>query len=1053
MAMSDPSNRPPFLHPPGSVLMRSPLALKNAQMFGFWVEGRLAALQSSLDETLNRCTQNKMRFKVLTPYVMLTFTKVAHASSQFPEDAEKGWGQETDIVTWVIVGEVMAGTDAISHVYFYPMHIWVNDAMALINGRELFGYPKYECTYAMPSSVDEPLAFSLAAKGFQSFAASTEMALRPLLEVNGRGAPRGIGSWRQRLEEMLTFLRSLPGFWQFGDAAWAQLIDMLRSPKVDQLFLKQFPDSSGERAVYQAIVTAPAVVQKVHSVHLFDDAAELNLHAFDSFPLDRTLGWRLGVQPALMPFAMGFDFVVGAGTEIVDNSVVRKKKIAILGGGVGAMSAAFWLTNQPDWKSRYEIDLYQMGWRLGGKGASGRNADIHERIEEHGLHVWFGFYDNAFDTIQQTYAELGRPAGTPLATWQDAFKPQHFISLAESLALPGPDTRTGPWAMWNINVPPKPGHPGKHSKKIDVWSALSTLLAWIRQGISSIRTHYVTDPSQHVMVPEANGDYAPWLHRLAAAVEHHASHLANDVHHAIAALKRFVAQIPDAVDQRDGDHLALLRDALRGLQAWIGRLATKALERNDALRRLFIMVDLGITCGIGVLEDGVLKKGFEAINDIDFYAWLIKHGANKRWTVYSAPVRCFYDLVFAYEDGEFSRPNIEAGTMLRGMMKVTMCYHGGIMYKMQAGMGDAVFAPMYEVLGRRGVRFHFFNKVLSLAPGVADSAPVVDRIELQEQVKCIAPYEPLRAVQGLDCWPSQPRYEFIDPSQAALLEDHGINLESHWSTWPQVYEAAFGQALPQRTLRRGIDFDLVVFGLSVGSLSDVAAPLLPVSPGLAACSKALKTVATQAYQVWCNKSLDQLGWTARSRFAQQPVLSAFSEPFDTWAPMDELIERERWPADGGPRSLAYFCSALPVAAYPPSSDAGFPAAIAAQTKQNAIAQLEQRIGTLWPNAVTPTGFDWSVLIDLNNGTGAARFDGQYWRGNVDPSERYVLSVVNSSQYRLRADQSGFGNLFLAGDWLKTGLDAGCVEAATMGGMQAARAIGGYPAVIRGEGGF
>lgn len=1022
-------------------------------MFGFWVEGTLTALQSSLDQTLNRCTQNKMQFKVLTPYVMLTFTNVAHASSQFPADAAKGWGQETDVVTWVIVGEVATGTSQINRVYFYPMHIWVNDAMALINGRELFGYPKYECTYTMPSSVDEPLAFTLAAKGFHPFSPGTAMALRPLLELNGRGAPRPIGSWVQRLEEMLTFMRSLPGFWQFGEAAWAQLLDMLRSPRVDQLFLKQFPDSSGERAVYQAIVTAPAVVQKVYSVHQFDDTAELNLHAFDSFPLDRSLGWRLGAQPALMPFAMSFDFVVGAGRELVDNSVVRKQKIAILGGGVGAMTAAFWITNQPDWSNRYEIDLYQMGWRLGGKGASGRNAEIGERIEEHGLHVWFGFYDNAFDTIQQTYAELGRPAGTPLATWQDAFKPQYFISLAESLGSPGPDTRSGPWAMWNVNVPPKPGQPGKHSQSISLWSALSTLLAWVRQGISNIRTHSAIDPSQHVVARDANGEYASWLHRLAAAVEHHVAHLAQDVKHAIAALKTFVADLPEAIEQRDGDHLALLRDVLRGLQAWIGGLPTRTLEKNDALRRLFIMVDLGITCGIGVLEDGVLKKGFEAINDIDFYAWLTKHGANKRWTVYSAPVRCFYDLVFAYEDGDFSKPNIEAGTMLRGMMKVTMCYHDGIMFKMQAGMGDAVFAPMYEVLKRRGVRFHFFNKVLSLTPGSADGAPVVDGIELQQQVRSTTPYEPLRPVHGLDCWPSKPRHEFIDPAQAALLKQHDINLESHWSPWPQVYEAAFGQALPQRTLRRGVDFDLVVYGLSVGSLADVAAPLLPISPGLAACSKALKTVATQAYQVWCNKDFAQLGWTARSRSAQNPVLSAFSEPFDTWAPMDELIEREHWPAGHEPRSLSYFCSAMPVTSYPPSTDAGFPAAIAAQAKQNAIAQLEQRIGALWPNAVTPTGFDWSVLVDLQNGTGAARFDGQYWRGNVDPSERYVLSVVGSSRYRLRADQSGFGNLFLAGDWLKTGLDAGCVEAATMGGMQAARAICGYPAVIRGEGGF
>jgi len=77
-------------------------------------------------------------------------------------------------------------------------------------------------------------------------------------------------------------------------------------------------------------------------------------------------------------------------------------------------------------------------------------------------------------------------------------------------------------------------------------------------------------------------------------------------------------------------------------------------------------------------------------------------------------------------------------------------------------------------------------------------------------------------------------------------------------------------------------------------------------------------------------------------------------------------------------------------------------------------------------------------------------DRQYWRANVDPSERYVLSVAGSSAHRIRADGSGLSNLFLAGDWLRTGLDSGCVEAAVMGGMQAARAVSGYPAVIEGE---
>ena len=56
----------------------------------------------------------------------------------------------------------------------------------------------------------------------------------------------------------------------------------------------------------------------------------------------------------------------------------RRKRVAILGGGLGGLAAAFELTNQPGWSDRYEVTVYQKGWRLGGKGASGRG--------EHGTH-------------------------------------------------------------------------------------------------------------------------------------------------------------------------------------------------------------------------------------------------------------------------------------------------------------------------------------------------------------------------------------------------------------------------------------------------------------------------------------------------------------------------------------------------------------------------------------------------------------------------------------------------------------------------------------------
>ena len=109
-----------------------------------------------------------------------------------------------------------------------------------------------------------------------------------------------------------------------------------------------------------------------------------------------------------------------------DNPPAQVQKIAVLGGGAGALTTVYELTNVPDWQSHYEITVYQMGWRLGGKGASGRNRNAANRIEEHGFHIWWGFYDNAFRTIQRCYSELKRPLDKPLATWNEAFKPIYY---------------------------------------------------------------------------------------------------------------------------------------------------------------------------------------------------------------------------------------------------------------------------------------------------------------------------------------------------------------------------------------------------------------------------------------------------------------------------------------------------------------------------------------------------------------------------------------------------------------------------------------------------
>ena len=85
--------------------------------------------------------------------------------------------------------------------------------------------------------------------------------------------------------------------------------------------------------------------------------------------------------------------------------MTEKTRIAILGGGIGALTAAFELTEQNS-DERFDITIHTLGWRLGGKASVGRDEARNWRGLEHGLHVWAGFYDNAFDLVQRLYARL-----------------------------------------------------------------------------------------------------------------------------------------------------------------------------------------------------------------------------------------------------------------------------------------------------------------------------------------------------------------------------------------------------------------------------------------------------------------------------------------------------------------------------------------------------------------------------------------------------------------------------------------------------------------------
>ena len=92
-------------------------------------------------------------------------------------------------------------------------------------------------------------------------------------------------------------------------------------------------------------------------------------------------------------------------------------------------------------------------------------------------------------------------------------------------------------------------------------------------------------------------------------------------------------------------------------------------------------------------------------------------------------------------------------------------YKGAIFWKMTAGMGDVIIAPVYQALRRRGVDFEFFHRLDALH--LDESRQAIDAVTVARQVKLadgVDHYEPLTTVRGLPVFPSTPLTEQLaDP--------------------------------------------------------------------------------------------------------------------------------------------------------------------------------------------------------------------------------------------------------------------------------------------------
>lgn len=694
-------------------------------------------------------------------------------------------------------------------------------------------------------------------------------------------------------------------------------------------------------------------------------------------------------------------------------------RVAIIGGGCGGVTAAYELS-RPEMGGAFEVTLFQQGWRLGGKGASGRGPAA--RVEEHGLHIWLGFYDNAFRMMRDCYgalADLGER--DRWGDWHEAFLPENEVGCG--------GIRDGRIEVWRGRFPTRPGLPGDPyppGHRFTLTGYVGGMLAMMQMLLLDVDAR--AGPPQPPPAPDDPD-------RLAAAIRsllwRGTAAGAFVVAEGLGLLAMALKQLPALPG---GQVLALAERVASGLRLWI----EKRLLIDDPQRPLWAMADIVLASIIGMLREGVFTnpRGLDVLDRYDCTEWLRLNGASE--ASLSIPyMRGLYDLGLAYEDGDPARPRSAAGQGIRGVMRLFFGYRGSVFWRMRAGMGDIVFAPLHRLLEARGVRFEFFHRLRNMALGEPDrpgGIPHVAALEFDIQARTLggAPYRPLVEVKGRPCWPAAPDWTQLE--DGARLAEARPDYECHWQR----------HVAEERRLEVGRDFDFVVLATSIGAVPYVAPELVARDPRWQAMVAKVKTVATQACQIWLKEDVDSLG------FNGPPYVAAgFDKPFDTICDMAHVIPEEDWPEP--PATAVYFCSVLEDPPEPVSDDdVDYPARRAADVRNNALGLVSSGLQPLLPGAFDAAGrFRWTLLADATGAgapDGPARFDTQYWRANVSPSERYVLSLPGSIEFRLSPLDTSCDNLTIAGDWTACSLNSGCTESAVISGMLAAHALSGRPAL-------
>lgn len=693
----------------------------------------------------------------------------------------------------------------------------------------------------------------------------------------------------------------------------------------------------------------------------------------------------------------------------------------------------------------YDITIYTLGWRPGGKCATGRDASMEQRVYEHGYHCIGGYYENFFrvmrdcigDDLESEFVRLNEltfdlKLGDKIVKWKvdlgDGIGGMEWLGRFDG-ERPEPTPRELQRRLYRLLARASE----RAFTELHPYCCKTATTSYRRLGgkLPGVHTQRLADDALHVPARtqdeegwalDEKGRYAP-----RGEPDDWAGYLLSTCAYELRAMQRL------AEDEIGDEELYWATRELRSRVAQRAKKLTKVVdtyrlhksfkdaphrEQDEAAKK-----GIGFAIRLGMRLDELMndvrvghayKSGFDVLDAWDYREVLRRLNVEDE-VIESGIVRAAYEYPFSnhFSVGD-SGAGMSVAVALRFMMRMMLDFAGGFQWHPRKGMGDSAIKPLYDKLLAQGVKFRFFRRIDSLV--LTEDGRRIEAVELAKQIPIDDDaFDPL--VDG--SWPER------HPDLEGMSDEELFRLESNVE-------------LPNEEkyrLEAQRDFDSVICAIPLGDMARVGERMLErVSPRMAreweGMFARVKRIGTWGVQLFFDAPPEQFyspHWGPLN-------VGELSAPFlASWADCSHQLDWD----DSKAGTMIMLVGRKP-AAWSTLDDV-----------KNATRA--------WIDTATPHEWSAALLEDgsVNEDAFYGSFDTQYFRinsvGEGRDWELYNQAPPYATNYRVSANgrsgprwrsKEGVDNLFFAGDWVRTGLNAGAVEAAVMSGMNAANQVMG-----------